>query len=69
MRYMYILAKKFLSDLVHFYREHYMINVFAFDLQYNKNAEGNGLPDDSGKHTKRRGTTVPTTPILRKKIL
>jgi hypothetical protein len=42
-----------------------MINVFAFDLQCNRNADDNGLPEDSSKHTKRTGATedMPTTPI------
>ena len=66
MKYRYIFSKKFLSDLVHSYHEHYMINIFAFDLQCNINAEGNGLPDDSSKRTKRTGATedMPITPML-----
>jgi hypothetical protein len=43
-----------------------MINIFAFDLQCNTNAEGNGLPDDSSKRTKRTGATedMPITPFF-----
>jgi len=57
---------KFLSDLVHSYHGHYMINIFSFDLQCNTNAEGNGLPDDSSKRTKRTGATedMPITPFF-----
>jgi hypothetical protein len=65
MKCRYLFPKKFLSDLVHSYRGLYMINVFAFDLQCNRNADDNGLPEDSSKHTKRTGATedMPTTPI------
>jgi hypothetical protein len=50
-----------------------MINIFAFDLQCNTNAEGNGLPDDSSKRTKRTGATedMPITPffIMRNELM
>lgn len=64
---MYIFPQKFLYDLVRSNHEDYMINVFCFDLQCNRNTEGNDLPDDSSKRTKRKGATedMPTTPTSR----